>query len=381
MLKVGMTYYKDVQPITQVACQGCHTTGGIAPFPLLTVTDAQNNAQAMSAAVQARTMPPWMPSPACQSFQAARVLTQDQVNTIYSWAHDGAPAGNPTDAPPPPTGPIGLPTVDATLTPAGAYTPNSAISDDYHCFVLDPKLAADKTLIGYDFQPGARAEVHHVLIYSTTLSQAQALDAATPEVGYTCFGGPGTGTQQLVAAWVPGSSATLYPPNTGIALKAGSGLVMQIHYNLANGAAPDTSSLKLEYAKTPVGRLATLTPLAQTKFSIPPKSVGYTASAQLTVPAPLTLWGVAPHMHMLGREAYLTQTPPGGTSSCLIDIPKWNFHWQQLYFYDNPSGIQIPAGTTINYSCTWDNAGSSPVTWGESTTDEMCIIYFYTTTP
>jgi mono/diheme cytochrome c family protein len=379
--KAGMTYYKDVLPITQVACQGCHTTGGIGPFPLLTVGDAQTNAAAMAAAVQARTMPPWMPSSSCQDFQNARVLTQDQVNTIYSWQKDGAAAGSPTDAPPPPTAPTGLPWVDRTLTPTAAYNPNSAISDDYHCFVLDPKLATDQTLIGYDFQPGVRSEVHHVLIYSTPLAAAQANDAATPEVGYTCFGGPNVSSQQLVAAWVPGTSATQFPPNTGVSVKAGSGLVMQVHYNLVNGVAPDTSSLKLQFAKTPVSRLATLTPLAQTKFLIPPKSVGYTASNSLVTPAPLTLWGIAPHMHTLGRQAVATVTPPGGASSCLIDIPKWNFHWQQFYFYSAPNGVQIPAGSTIKFSCTWDNAGSTGVQWGESTSDEMCITYFYITTP
>jgi hypothetical protein len=32
--KAGMTWYKDVQPIIAVSCQGCHAPGGIAPFPL-----------------------------------------------------------------------------------------------------------------------------------------------------------------------------------------------------------------------------------------------------------------------------------------------------------------------------------------------------------
>jgi mono/diheme cytochrome c family protein len=377
--KVGMTFYKDVLPITQVHCQGCHQASGIGPFPIVTYDDAKAAAAAMSGAVQSRTMPPWMPSPSCQSFRNPRTLTQDQIDTIYSWADDGAPAGNVSDAPPPPPMQVGLSWIDRTLGGGSAYTPNTAVTDDYHCFVLDPALATDQTLVGYDITPGVRAEVHHVLVYAGSLSEAQAKDAATPEVGYTCYGGPGLSSTTLVAAWVPGSGATTFPTDTGVPIKAGSGLVMQIHYNLANGATPDQSSLQMQFARQPISRPATITPIAQTKFTIPPMSTGYTASKTLTLPAASTLWGVAPHMHMLGRDAQLQATTADGQSSCLIDIPKWDFHWQQLYFYDSPSGITLAAGTRLTYSCTWDNPGPNPISWGESTTDEMCITYLYVT--
>jgi hypothetical protein len=377
--KVGMTYYKDVLPITQVQCQGCHTAGGIAPFPLTTYDDAKKTAMLMSSAVQARRMPPWMPAATCQDFRDARTLTQDQIDTIFSWADDGAPAGNAADAPPPPPAPPGLAWTDRTLSPVTSYTPNAALTDDYHCFVLDPALVTDQTLIGYDFAPGVRAEVHHVLIYAATMTEAQAKDAATPELGYTCFGGPGLTTTQLVAAWVPGTGATMFPTDTGVPIKAGSALVMQIHYNLANGVAPDKSSLKLQLARQAVSRPAVLTPISQTKFSIPPMSTGYSISKSAPVPAAVTVWGVAPHQHLLGRRAHLELAAPGGATSCLLDIPNWDFHWQQFFFYKSPSGISLAAGSTITYTCTWDNPGSSAVTWGESTSDEMCITYLYIT--
>src|SRR5689334_19582188 len=67
--KMGMTWYKDVLPIVQTSCQGCHNTGGIAPFPLLTYDDGQGHAPLMASATQARRMPPWMPSQDCQNFK------------------------------------------------------------------------------------------------------------------------------------------------------------------------------------------------------------------------------------------------------------------------------------------------------------------------
>ena len=108
-------------------------------------------------------------------------------------------------------------------------------------------------------------------------------------------------------------------------------------------------------------------------------STGYSASKSTTLQSNVTLWGVAPHMHMLGRDAHIEATAPDGQSSCLIDIPKWDFHWQGLYFYAAPTGVSLAAGTQLTYSCTWDNPGSASISWGEATTDEMCITYLYVT--
>ena len=65
-------------------------------------------------------------------------------------------------------------------------------------------------------------------------------------------------------------------------------------------------------------------------------------------------------------------------NNCLIDIPKWDFHWQQMFFYAG-GGLTVPKGTEVKYTCTWDNPTDRTVRWGEGTEDEMCIAFFYTT--
>jgi hypothetical protein len=39
----------------------------------------------------------------------------------------------------------------------------------------------------------------------------------------------------------------------------------------------------------------------------------------------------------------------------------------------------VQAQTKVTLTCAWDNPGTSPVSWGEGTSDEMCINYFYVT--
>lgn len=371
----GTTWYKDVQPIVRARCEGCHTGGGIAPFALTSYDLVKQYAPAVSSAVEARRMPPWMPDPACQSFTGSRRLEQSEVDTVVSWVQDGSPLGDPRDQKPPPPAQQGLAQPSATVDIGGSYTP--AGLDDYRCFLANPALAQDRDLIAYEFVPGHRPEVHHVLIYSATAAAANAADAADPGVGWGCGGGPGVAVDSLVAGWVPGTAATYFPSGTGIPIGAGRVLVIQIHYNTANGAQPDRSSLKLLYSEQPVPRRALLTPLSNHGFAIPPGAQGYAAVAAMpALKSAVTLWGLAPHMHTMGRSA-LIETD----SQCQLYIPRWDFNWQQFYFTDSPTGIQLPAGTRPKFTCVWDNPTDRTVRWGEGTTDEMCIAYFYVTSP
>ena len=54
------TFHKDVEPVLQKRCQGCHRPGEAAPFSMITYTDARPWAKAMKNAVLARKMPPWL---------------------------------------------------------------------------------------------------------------------------------------------------------------------------------------------------------------------------------------------------------------------------------------------------------------------------------
>ena len=93
---------------------------------------------------------------------------------------------------------------------------------------------------------------------------------------------------------------------------------------------------------------------------------------------PGVLRGVVPHMHLHGTAIKLSLLHPDGSSACAIDIPRWNFHWQQLYYYVNP--MMGAVGDALRLECTYDNStGTEPLTWGEATTDEMCLIYLYVT--
>src|SRR3954453_15410387 len=55
----AVTFSRDVAPILQKACQGCHRPGMMAPMSLLTYQDARPWARSIKTKVANREMPPW----------------------------------------------------------------------------------------------------------------------------------------------------------------------------------------------------------------------------------------------------------------------------------------------------------------------------------
>ena len=378
-----ITWYMDVLPIARASCQGCHADGGIAPFSMTRYDDAKAKADLIAQHVEDRTMPPWMPDPSCGDFLDDRRLPDDQVKTLLDWVSTGAQEGDPADAPPGGDAVAQhLEDASATLMPDGVYTPvgdpnDPTKLDDYHCTIIDPKLDVDQDVIATEVVPGVVREVHHVILFTVPAADAQAKDATTPEAGWTCFGGPETGGnfQSLgsLGGWVPGMPPTHFPATTGIHLKKGDVIVMQVHYNLLNGPPlPDRTIIKLAYSPTPVEKQALFFPAYNLGFSIPPHAESYDSSATQNVPIDVQAWGVLPHMHTLGKHISLKTA-----DKCLVDVPKWDFHWQQQYFYKQP--ISLSAGEAATISCNWSNPTDNTVTFGESTSDEMCLAFLYVT--
>ena len=103
------TFYEDVLPILQQNCQACHQPEGknmggmVAPLSLLTYEEARRYAGCMARAVSTGRMPPWSAAAVHKgTFENERILEDEEKQTIVAWAEGGAPAGDPSAAPPTP---------------------------------------------------------------------------------------------------------------------------------------------------------------------------------------------------------------------------------------------------------------------------------------
>ena len=394
----GPTYHADIAPLIQNNCASCHQAGGIAPFPLVTYEDAFDNKEAIAVAVADRRMPPWNldNTGACKTYRDARWLDDDEIAVFTDWVEAGAPEGvRPGQALTPPE-PDRLDDDNAVyLEMDEPYTPTPQPDnpgDDYRCFFLEPGNTADAFVTGFEIVPGAPQEVHHMLLFSLLENsaelQAQALDDEDESPGWTCFGAAGDGIDEadilLLAGWAPGTNVKRYPAGTGIFVPANRRMVMQIHYNLLAGAVPDLTGIKVALAPS-VDKQAMLLPLADDSFELPPNEplvrFGFTQSL-FGLTEPLEVHGVFPHMHQMGQTLRVTKGRIGDTDSsdaeCLADVPRWDFSWQEVAFYDEP--VLVDGSNQIDVTCTWDTSNrTTPTFWGEGTTDEMCLAFVYAT--
>jgi hypothetical protein len=388
----GPTWAQNVAPLVSKNCAACHIEGGIAPFALTTYAQAKTMAPAMAADVEAKRMPPWMPGPNTPALLHARVLTDAEIAIFRAWADNGAPEGDTGHAatlPPPEVIPFGP--ADATFDIGADYTPDANLTDDYRCFLADPKVMTDRMALAFQVTPGNRKVVHHVIVSlydGASKAALQALDDKWSGPGWQCFGGAATGSGAVqvgsLGAWVPGVSAVAYPTGTANTFPAGALAVIQVHYNLAGGHDPDRTQVAVQFA--PAGQTAGLqaitgVPVLRHNLAIPPASTGHVEENTAAVsvwsslshfPADGDAWaiGVAGHMHLLGRRFEIIRTS-GGVEKTLLDIPAWDFHWQGVYYFKE--AIPLKKDDKLTVRCTFDNPGAQMVAWGEGTTDEMCL--------
>src|SRR5262245_18783705 len=93
------TFNKDVLPILQNNCQGCHRPGQIGKMSLLDYKEARPWAKAIKEAVLTRQMPPWFADPKYGHFNNDRSLKPAEIETLVAWVDNGAPEGDSKDAP------------------------------------------------------------------------------------------------------------------------------------------------------------------------------------------------------------------------------------------------------------------------------------------
>lgn len=384
------TWADDVACIVYSHCTTCHRDGGAGPFALETYAQAFVKRDDIQDVTGVRYMPPWPPDEGYVSMAHERVLTQKEIDIIAAWADGGGPEGDPGNAPDPPVFTSGwvISAPDITVKMADYTIP--AISEDlYRAFVLPSGNTTDQFITGFEVIPGNSEVVHHVLVFQDTTGQAQALDDADPDPGYTAFGGIGVDDPKLIGFWVPGSQPYFTPPGMGMRLYAGADIVIQVHYPEDADAELDSTRVNFQLDPNPFLRGLSIDAVLEHTLTmtdgpliIAPNTVR-TFHNQFTIPIPTTITAVAPHGHLICVAMKSWAVTPTNDTIPLIDIPDWDFHWQGLYEFRHP--IYLPAGSTLYGEATYDNTSANPhnpndppqwVFLGEATTDEMMLFFF-----
>jgi len=278
---------------------------------------------------------------------------------------------------------------------------------------------------------------HMILFQITQKDRDAALALDKNGAGWSCFGGTGVGssfssflTTPWLSSWAPGRNTDVMPTGYGTSIAKGDLLVVQIHYNLLAidfGTAPkdrssvvlDTvpksgSQLKALYADLfpapvelacPTGvtgdlcnRGKSLIDLArrtssesaveaaglnllcgQSAFKPTPST---TSTCDRTITQNELVVKATPHIHLLGKSMRMILNPGTPSEKILLDRPQYNFDDQSPTLLAKP--IALKAGDVVRVQCTFDpklrtflaqfkKLPPRYVTWGEGSSDEMCL--------
>lgn len=423
----GVTWHQHIAPLVLQKCGGCHVSGGIAPFSLQNYDEARQWASAMAAAIDSGSMPPWGAEETDEctppgTFRDDIRLTEAERTLFGRWVQSGRLEGSVLDAAPIPEPPVlTLPNPTRQLTIPSAVTVDGT-SDRFVCFTLDPDITENVWLTGAQVVAGNAAIAHHALVFLDRAGQGELL--ADENGQYDCFGSPGLDDTSLIAAWAPGANPELLPPETGIPLKPGQKLVVQMHYH-PTGSGPEVDAetrIDLAWVNEKPNYIGGVYLIGNFDQENPSwaggEGYGLTTGPDFLIPAgatdhqeinryrlddngraiarlmPLYVWMVGTHMHYVGKDMKITATSPDGEDQCLLQTPHWDFNWQRGYLF-NGAVEQLPVvhpGDSLTMRCTYDNSLGNPfvrealnaqgmteprdVALGEGTLDEMCLGVF-----
>lgn len=389
-----VTYYRDVLPILQNHCQGCHRPGEVGPFSLMSYRQAVNWAGDVKEFTHSRKMPPWKPSEGL-AFRDERTLNDKDIATIAAWVDGGTPEGDSKDAPPPKKFPDGwqLGKPDLVLTVDGDFQLGASGRDLFRCFVLPTGLTEDKHVTAIEVRPGNPRVVHHTLNFIDTAERGRKLQQKEKErdkkedekdlgPGYTVQMGVGFAPSGAMGGWAPGHVARHLPADTAYFLPKGSDVVMQVHYHRNGRVEKDRLQVGLYFAEKPAAKRYQSLVLPGRFLFIPAGSDDFKVTGTIWVDQECTLHSVLPHMHMIGKSISVKMTPPGGEAKTVVVIKEWDYNWQETYFFKEP--LAVKAGTKFEVDARYDNSAKNPrnpfnpprlVRIGEQTTDEMCFVF------
>ena len=430
-----ITYYQDIRPVIKDHCLGCHSDKGVS----FSFEDPENTylfKDAIVSAVEVRRMPPWLAEPGHQSYVDDESLSENTLKLFAEWKATGFKKGTPTSPENQDSNRQQVSQFKAHLSlnvlPEGEYLPNQKRKDDYRCFVVDWPTEKETYVTGFKTIPGNLKVAHHLVAFVVepeTAHMYKALEQQEQGPGYQCFGGAipdrlndkvekekfekqyPNGLEKLqnsnfwLAHWAPGMDGYSFPKDSGILVRPGSLIILQMHYYSAFAPGETDSNTTIEFQNSEyVDKPSIHYPLTKNRWlyaehnqsmvikpgekaayetNISFKRIAKRLSQFMRTPIEsidaLELHSANIHMHAFGAsgKAYLNDSK--GNKETLLSIPRWDLDWQRDFTFTKPKQIvkEQFESTQLEVECHFVNPTNKVVYGGYGSDDEMCFNFSY----
>lgn len=339
-----VTYSKDIAPIFYEHCASCHRPGEIAPMSLLTYESTRPWAKSIAKAVSARVMPPWSGDSDKQVWINDISLNQEQIDTIMDWVAQGAREGNPDDLPEVPVFPetwvlgepdyiVELPTVEVPASGEDLF-PTGTVTID---------IGETRWIRAIEFLPSDRRVAHHMM--TTYNNSGGGIETLGTKVG-------------ILGVWTAGMQPFEFPEGMGRIIAPNAKIQFDSHYHPYGEATSNTTRIGLYFGEGELQKEVTTLTAANMGLRIPPGAAHHEEVAFHVFDRDMQILAFSPHLHLRGKSMRYDLTYPDGRTEVLLDVPKYNFNWQWLYYPTEP--IDVPAGSRVDVTAVWNNSEGNP---------------------
>ena len=239
-------------------------------------------------------------------------------------------------------------------------------SENYFCYATT--VSSDVGVIELDVDAGTI--VHHLLVAQTISPEPDGMSVCPSLIKQT---------------WIPlygGGRSTpglTLPPGDGFKFPAGTQILVQLHLlNASDNPVSETTKINLIYGDDPASLIpAGIFAVGSLNFTIPTGATGFDVTGQCSVnhATPLNVFALFPHMHRLGTAIQIEHGTTQADSQLVYRVDPWSFGDQPMQMQT----MTVNPGDFLKTTCTYDNTDGKPVSYGESSFDEMCfMVLFYT---
>ena len=380
-----VTFSRDVAPILNQHCVGCHRPGEIAPMSLMTYREARPWARSIARVVASRQMPPWFADPDHGEWANDPSLPEDEIDAIVAWVDGGAQAGDPALLPEPPTftegWQLGEPDYVIELPPVTVPADGPDLFLNQFVTIDIPER---RWIRAVEFRPGAPRVNHHQLAFKADFTgMVEDGVPLTPKEALRASGSvDGRGYFNVLAMWGAGTAPTEFPEGAGRWLEPGAVVVMNQHYHPNGEEQTDRTLIGLHFGEGELRSEIQAVIAGEMDFLIPAGASDHRVEYRHEIVRDSMIVSYLPHMHLRGKRMSYTAQFPDGDSELLLEVPEYDFNWQLFYYPKRPT--LVPAGTVIEIVAVYDNSEANPnnpdptrdVAFGLQSTDEMMFGFF-----
>ena len=350
-----VTFSRDIAPVLQRSCQGCHNPTGGAPMSLVTYQEVRRYAGRIAERTAIRdrmgAMPPWYVEKdiGIQHFKNDPSLSDEELAAIQTWVKNGAPEGNPADLPEPLVfsddigWKLGEPDliVSTPETLVGAEDPDwwgdiepipTGLTEDRYVMSVEIREVNDVDRQGADRETvGGRYVFHHMVWATRNLDDPGSPASSWPvhEVG---------------------RNPDVFDPNAGRILRAGSYVTSESIHLHSNGRDtrgrleigfrfhPKDYEPEYRQALFPFGNGSDIDIRAGEKDQ--------ELHAYVVLPQHTKIVTFEPHLHAPGDRMCLEAI--WGFNIETLSCVGYDHNWVRGYAYDDDHAPLLPAGTILH---------------------------------